>query len=56
MSKDFRSRCKGKAPTISLFKIKNGDCIGGYTSVEWTYVGIDGYADDNGAMLFNLPR
>ena len=30
-SKDFHSRCDGKGPTISLFKLKNGDCIGGYT-------------------------
>ena len=29
---DFHSRCDGKSPTISLFKVKNGDCIGGYTS------------------------
>ena len=32
MYKDFHSRCDGKGPTISLFKLKhNGDCIGGYT-------------------------
>ena len=32
MAKDFHSRCDGKGPTISLFKLKhNGDCIGGYT-------------------------
>jgi hypothetical protein len=30
--KNFHSRCDGKGPTISLFKVKNtGDCIGGYT-------------------------
>jgi hypothetical protein len=28
---DFHSRCDNKGPTISLFKIKDGDCIGGYT-------------------------
>ena len=27
----FHSRCDGKSPTISLFKVKNGPCIGGYT-------------------------
>ncbi len=33
MAKDFHSRCDGKRPTISLFKVKNtGDCIGGYTN------------------------
>ena len=30
--KDFHSRCDGKGPTISLFKVKDGDCIGGYTN------------------------
>ena len=28
---DFHSRADGKSPTISLFKVKNGPCIGGYT-------------------------
>jgi hypothetical protein len=32
MAKDFHSRCDGKRPTISLFKVKDGDCIGGYTN------------------------
>jgi hypothetical protein len=32
MLEDFHSRCDGKHPTISLFKIKDGDCIGGYTN------------------------
>ena len=31
MAKDFHSRCDKKGPTISLFKIKDGDCIGGFT-------------------------
>ncbi len=31
--KDFHSRCDGKDPTISLFKVKKtGECIGGYTN------------------------
>jgi hypothetical protein len=30
--KDFHSRVEGKRPTISLFKVKDGDCIGGYTN------------------------
>jgi hypothetical protein len=30
---DFHSRCDGKRPTISLFKVKDtGECIGGYTN------------------------
>jgi hypothetical protein len=31
MKKDFHSRCDNKGPTISLFKVKDGDCIGGFT-------------------------
>jgi hypothetical protein len=30
--KDFHSRCEKKGPTISLFKVKGGDCIGGFTT------------------------
>ncbi len=28
---DFHRLCDGASPTISLFKVKNGPCIGGYT-------------------------
>jgi hypothetical protein len=31
MGKDFHSRCDNKGPTISLYKVKDGDCIGGFT-------------------------
>ena len=54
MGKDFHSRCDNKAPTISLFKIVNGDCIGGYTSAQWK--SDSEYYVDNTAILFNLPR
>jgi nitrite reductase/ring-hydroxylating ferredoxin subunit len=30
-AKDFHSRCDRKGPTISLFKVKDGDCVGGFT-------------------------
>ena len=44
-------------PTISLFKIKdNGDCIGGYTSVQWTSQVTGGFMKDDNAILFNLSR
>jgi hypothetical protein len=29
---DFHSSCDHKGPTISLFKVKDGDCIGGFTT------------------------
>jgi TLD len=32
MYKDFHYWCDRRGPTISLFKVKGGDCIGGYTT------------------------
>ena len=29
--KHFHDRCDNKGPTISLYKVKDGDVIGGYT-------------------------
>ena len=49
---DFHSRCDKKGPTICLFKIKDGDCIGGYTNAQWSSE--DELVDDIDAMLFNL--
>jgi hypothetical protein len=51
---DFHLRCNGKGPTISLFKVKDGDCIGGYTSAKWSLDTPLVY--DNMAMLFNLSK
>ncbi len=55
---DFHSRCDDKGPTIILLQILNGDCIGGFTNVSWSYYN---YTDkrnhlDNSAFLFNLTR
>jgi hypothetical protein len=52
MAIDFHSRCDKKGPTITLFKIKDGDCIGGYTKAKWSSIDVD-FADSE-AMLFNL--
>ena len=52
-AKDFHSRCDNKGPTISLFKVKDGDAIGGYSKAQWeSYPGKD--VGDSDAMLFNL--
>lgn len=56
MLKDFHSRCDNKGPTISLFKVKDGDCIGGYTKTNWEYKTEYYYNRDNDAILFNLSR
>ena len=50
--KDFHLRCDNKGPTISLFKVKNGDCIGAFTKANWSSE--SKYFDDSDAMLFNL--
>jgi hypothetical protein len=48
---DFHSRADDKDWTISLFKILDGDCVGGFTTKSWH----DRFnvRDDN-AFLFNL--
>ena len=54
-SKDFHSKCDEKGATISLFKIKDGSCFGGFTSASWSTQGqYDIYKKDETAMLFNL--
>ena len=52
MAEDFHSRSDKKGPTISLFKIKDGDCIGGYTKAQWS--SDNKLVEDEAAMLFNL--
>ncbi len=52
--KDFHSRCDSKGRTVSLFQIKDGDCIGGYTSQCWD--DYSGSKEDSSAFLFNLTR
>jgi hypothetical protein len=49
---DFHSRCDNKDSTVSLFKIKDGDCIGGFTETELTSDNKD--FGDTSAMVFNL--
>ena len=45
----------GKGPTVSLFKIKDTDqCVGGFTSSQWTSPQTRTYVTDSTAMLFNL--
>jgi hypothetical protein len=30
--REFHNICDSKGPTITLYKVKDGDCIGGYTN------------------------
>ena len=40
-------------PTLSLFSVKDGPCIGGFTNAQWT-AGVGTYNKDSKAILFNL--
>ena len=54
---NFTLKCYWQSPTISLFKLKDGDCIGGFTNATWTHHWFDPFPKfycDNEAMLFNL--
>jgi hypothetical protein len=51
---DFHSRCDNKGPTIVLFKIKDGDCIGGYTKAKWSSPHDGIFIEDSYAILFNM--
>jgi len=51
--------CDNKGATVSLFKLTNGNCIGGYTSSRWfsppsSFLGTHVY--DGSAILFNLTQ
>jgi hypothetical protein len=66
-SNNLKDRIKRKGPTIFLFKVLNGDCIGAYTTGSWlssndnlnkedkpgTNYAQD-YPSDYFSMLFNL--
>ena len=53
MGDDFHSRCDKKGSTISLFKIKDGDCIGGFTNAQWSS-DTTKFVSDSDSFLFNL--
>jgi hypothetical protein len=50
---DFHNNCDYSGPTISLFQIRDGNCIGGFTNTSWTSGGSE-WKEDKGAILFNL--
>ena len=41
--------------TVSLFKVKDGPCIGGYTAAQWES-GYGKYVKDPQAFIFNLTH
>jgi len=53
-AKDFHRLSDGLGPSISLYKIKNGSCIGGFTSAKWSSTPAPAFVNDPSALLFNL--
>jgi hypothetical protein len=53
-AKNFHNRCDKKGATLNLFQIKDGDCVGGYTTQHWE--SSEPWKDkaDSSAFLFNL--
>ena len=52
--KTFHSLCDKKGPTISLYLLKDGNIVGGYTSLN--YNTSSGWKSDNEAFVFNLNK
>jgi hypothetical protein len=53
-AKDFHDRCDNKGATLNLFQIKDGDCIGGYTTQHWESTEWVKLKGDSSAFLFNM--
>jgi len=53
---DFHKRADNKGWTVSLFKILDGDCVGGFTTQSWDWKKHDYNLEvrDDNAFLFNL--
>ena len=51
---DFHKRADNKGWTVSLFKILDGDCVGGFTTESWHKRDDKFYVRDDNAFLFNL--
>ena len=57
MAKDFHSRCDNKGPLVSLFQIKDGDVVGGYSKAQFSPLPYPGERRvDECAILFNLDE
>ncbi len=54
---DFHFRCDNKGATVTLYKIKNGPCIGGFIKAQWTSPTKSSFnTADGSAILFNLTN
>lgn len=50
----FHNCCDNKGPTICLFSLLDGDCIGGVTTVSWSSA--NKHEADSKSFLFNLTK
>ncbi len=37
--KDFKEKTNDRGPSISLYRIRDGDCFGGFSNIKWSYDG-----------------
>jgi hypothetical protein len=44
-AEDFHEKCDGQGPTISFIQIKDGPCIGGFTTAKWRSIEEDSNKD-----------
>lgn len=56
MLENFHEKCRGKGPSLSLFKVKHGPCVGGYTKAQWDDDADECDGEDDQAFLFNLTQ
>ncbi len=59
--KDFHDRCDIKGPTLVLYQIEDGDCIGGFAARCWggrynKRIDVRPFKKDSHAKLFNFSR
>ena len=55
-AKDFHSRSDKKGPIISLYKIKDGDCVGGYSKAQFSSPSSFEWVVDSESLIFNLGQ
>jgi hypothetical protein len=51
---DFHEKADNKGWTVTLFKILDGDCVGGFTTQSWHERDDNWEVRDDNAFLFNL--
>ncbi len=55
-AEDFHSRSDGKGPLVSLFKMKDGDCLGGYSKAQFSSPSLNEWVIDSESLIFNLGQ